>query len=126
MGCDVAKFSITNGVVNTFVFTIKADGSTLPIDITNGTFTATLVNLDTGDKVVGLTDVPLNKLTPYASGKVELVIDATEPDGITTLVSERGSKADRYYVKPTYKLILECVGTENGSFIAKVPEIYVD
>ena len=44
MGCDVAKFTITKGVDNTFVFTIKADGSTLPMVMTAGdTFTAAFI-----------------------------------------------------------------------------------
>jgi len=105
------------------VFTIKADGSTLPIDVATGTFTATLVNLATQAEVVGVTDVTLTKDTPTTNGKVILTIASAVAD---TLVSERGSKADRYYTKPTYKLIITCANTENGSFIAKVPEIYVD
>ena len=123
MGCDVAKFTITKGVDNTFVFTIKADGSTLPIDVATGTFTATLVNLSTQANVIGLTDVTLSKLAPTTNGKVSLVITSAQSD---SLVGERGSKADRYYTKPTYKLVITCDGTENGDFIAKVPEIYVD
>ena len=123
MSCDVAKFTITKGIDNTFVFTIKADGSTLPMDVLNGTYTATLYSLETQAAVAGLTNVALTKLTPTTNGKVSLTI----PSATTaTLTGERGSKVDRYYLKPVYKLVINCVGTDNGDFIAKVPEVYVD
>lgn len=120
MSCDVAKFTITKGLDNTFVFTIKADGSTLPMTIEAGdTFNAQLVNLSTGvadvTKALTVTDGP--------SGKVSLVITSTET---STLESDKGSKTDRYYLRPVYKLIIDCSTTNNGDFIAKVPEVYVD
>jgi hypothetical protein len=122
MSCDVAKFTITKGLDNTFVFTIKADGSTLPMTMTAGdTFTATLVDLETG--ATPISEKPLTKDADLASGKVTLVVTSAEAAGLT---SERGSKTDRYYLRPTYKLIIDCSTANNGDFIAKVPEIYVD
>ena len=121
MSCDVAKFTITKGVDNTFVFTIKADGSTLPMTMTAGdTFTATLVSLATGSNalVKSLTKDPV-----LASGKVTLDITTAEA---SALVSEKGSKTDRYYLRPTYKMIIDCNTTNNGDFIARVSEVYVD
>lgn len=121
MSCDVAKFTITKGLDNTFIFTIKADGSTLPMEITVGrdTFTAHLINLETG--VTALTKALT--ITDSLSGKTQLVVTSAET---TTLVSDKGAKADRYYLRPTYKLIIDCSTVNNGDFIAKVPEVYVD
>ena len=127
MSDNVTRFTITKDLENTFVFTIKADGSTLPMEITEpdgfgssgDTFAAQLVNLET--------EVPtLTKTLTVAdalNGKVNLVITAGEAGA---LESGKGSKTDRYYLRPMYKLVIACVTTNNGNFIARVPEIYVD
>lgn len=121
MSCDVAKFTITKGLDNTFVFTIKADGSTLPMEIdeVNDTFVAYLKTLDDDTTVLTKSLVIEDAL----SGKVSLTITSAET---TPLVGDKGTKTDRYYLRPTYKLIIDCTTTNNGDFIAKVPEIYVD
>lgn len=120
MSCDVAKFTITKGLDNTFIFTIKADGSTLPMEIdVSDTFSAKLVALS--DDSVALTKSLT--ATDLLNGKVTLVISSAET---TSLVSEKGAKADRYYLRPVYKLIIDCSTVNNGDFIAKVPEVYVD
>jgi len=121
MSCDVAKFTITKGLDNTFVFTIKADGSTLPMVMTAGdTFSATLINL--ADDTIALTKA-LTKDVDLSTGKVTLDITIAET---APLVSDKGSKADRYYLRPTYKLLIDCNTTNNGDFIARVSEVYVD
>ena len=120
MGCEVNRFIITKGLDNTFVFTIKADGSTLPMVIEVGdTFTAYLTELATGTtaltKALVVTDAP--------NGQATLTITAAENAALTT---DKGTKTDRYYLRPTYKLTLECSTVNNGDFIAKVDEVYVD
>lgn len=120
MSCDVAKFTITKDLDNTFVFTIKADGSTLPMEIVAGdVFTAILIDLANGT-------TKLSKdltVTEALNGKVSLLITAAET---ATLSSDKGTKPDRYYLRPVYKLVIDCVTTNNGVFLAKVPEVYVD
>ena len=121
MSCDVAKFTITRGFDNTFIFTIKADGSTLPMVMTAGdTFTAILTELET--ETVVLTK-SLDKDVDLSSGKVSLVITIAET---AALASDKGSKADRYYLRPTHKMVIDASTTNNGDFIARVPEVYVD
>lgn len=120
MSCDVAKFTITKGLDNTFVFTIKADGSILPMVIAGtDTFTAKLVALEDDSVVLSKALV----VTDPDNGKATLTITAAET---ATLVSDKGTKADRYYLRPVYKLVIDCVTNQNGNFIAKVPEVYVD
>lgn len=121
MSCDVAKFTITKGLDNNFVFTIKADGSTLPmiIDEVSDTFNAYLITLSDNSTVLTKPLVVADAL----NGKVSLTITSSET---TSLVSDKGTKADRYYLRPVYKLVIECNTTNNGDFIAKVPEVYVD
>lgn len=114
------NFAITKGVDNTFVFTIKADGSTLPIEIdSTDTFTAYLKKLS--DDSIALTK-PLT-VADSLGGKVNLVVTSIEADA---LESEKGTKADRYYLRPMYKLVIECSTVANGDFVAKVDEVYVD
>jgi hypothetical protein len=121
MSCDVAKFTITKGLDNTFVFTIKADGSTLPIFIDpSDSFTASLVLLSDRSSVA--LSKPL-VIKDANSGQVALTITAAET---ASLISEMGSKTDRYYLRPVYKLVIDCSTLQNGDFIAKVPEVYVD
>lgn len=122
MACDVVtKFTITKGLDNNFEFTIKAQGSTLPMVIVepDDTFTMELVKLS--DESVALSKALT--VSDANGGKVALVITEAEA---AALVSDKGSKADRYYLRPTYKLVIDCNTTNNGNFIAKVPEVYVD
>jgi len=124
MSCSTAKFTITKGLDNTFLFTIKADGSTLPLELSpTDTFTADLVPLDPDDTTTGLSDINLLLPSNLLSGKVSLTISEIQA---SDLVSDKGTKTDRYYLRPTYKLIIRCNTLNNGNFIAKVPEIYVD
>jgi hypothetical protein len=127
MSCDVTKFTISKGSDNTFIFTIKQDNSTLPLTIENGdTFFADLVALE-GDAYAPVTNKAL-VIEDAANGKISLTITAAETDDNsgTALVKEKGSKVDRYYLRPTYKLTLRCNTANNGNFIVKVPEVYVD
>lgn len=120
MGCDITKFTITRGLDNTFIFNIKDDGSTLPMTIeVSDTFNAALIALsdDTEAITKNLTVVD------GPNGKVSLLLTAEET---STLIRDRGTKADRYYLRPTYKLVIDCSTFHNGDFIAKVAEVYVD
>jgi len=124
MSCnDSTKFVISKGSENTFVFTIKQDNSTLPLVIEAGdTFTASLILLGANTPYTQVTDKTLT-VEDSANGKVTLVIPSADT---VDLVVEVGAKVDRYYKKPTYKLVITCDTTNNGKFIAKVPEVYVD
>lgn len=121
MSCNSTKFSITKGVDNTFIFIIKQDNSTLPMNIQGGdTFTADLVPYEDGAASI------LGKqltVVDAAAGKVQLTFTEAE---VEPLVSEKGARVDRYYIRPTYRLILDCSTSSNGNFIAKVQEVYVD
>lgn len=119
--CLSDKFVITKGVDNSFVFTIKQTGSTLPMELTlTDTFEVSLVQLGTNtEALVKSATLDANLL----SGKISITITELEA---STLATEVGSKVDRYYLKPTYKIIIDCKTTNNGNFIAKIAEVYVD
>lgn len=121
MSCDSTKFVISRGVDNTFIFTIKQDNSTLPMLIEVGdTFVADLVSLESDEVVIAGRALTI---ADAANGKVQL--DYTKEE-VSPLVSEKGSKVDRYYLRPSYKLVIDCSTNNNGEFVAKVPEVYVD
>jgi len=123
MSCDITKFVISKGSDNTFSFTIKQDNSTLALVIEVGdTFIANLINLETNVVYPQVLDKALI-VEDMANGKVQLLIP--QADGVDLVVS-KGPRVDRYYMRPTYKLIIDCVTVNNGSFIAKVAEVYVD
>ena len=129
------KFIINKSLLNEFTLTIKQQDSTLPMVIdTSDTFTGHLYLLDTNVEVdAGIVIVPAPYYGTgtggvvtgpfYDNGKITLTFDPTK---VGTLVSQRGSKADRYYLKPTYRLAIECETVNNGSFVAKVDNVYVD
>ena len=127
MACTNDKFVINKGLTNEFTFTIKQNGSTLPMTIeASDTFEATLYKLEDNSVVgtVDMTDGANGQLSVYdsANGQIMLVLkDAL----VSTLELERGSKADRYYAKPMYRVAIECKTVNNGNFIAKIDNVYV-
>jgi len=123
MSCNIDKFVLTKGLDNDFVLTIKQTGTTLPMEIdeVNDTFAAKLINLET-EATVLTTEIVIT-VSDALGGKINLQF--TQAD-IDALDAERGEKVDRYYLKPTYKLLLDCSTTNNGDFIAKIPLVYVE
>ena len=118
--CSVNRFTITRGVDNEFFFTVKANNSLLPMVIEPAdTFQVKLVRLD--DNTTADIDRPL-EVVDAANGKLRFLV--TEAESMS-LLSERGQKEDRYYLKPVYKLLLEATTVNNGSFIAQLGKVYV-
>lgn len=115
------KFVVTRGTNNEFVFRIKKEGSTELINITSGdTFTSYLVKLSDQTKITsGITTTK----TLGAGGKISVTINSATAASLET---NRGDVEDRYYLLPTYKLVIEANTVDNGYFIAKVDEVYVD
>ena len=120
MACSSEKVIITRLVDNVFEFVIKQTDSTLPMEIVTGdTFSAQLVELGS-DTVVLEKDLTV---VDELSGRVSLTITEIEAAELT---KKQGAEVDRYYLKPVYKLIIECDTQNNGKFTAKVNEVYVD
>jgi hypothetical protein len=114
------QFIITRGVDNTFVFTIKANNSTLPIVIDPAdTFEAILK--ETATDVVAIQKSLIVDSAP--NGRVRLELSEAET---TSLVRDRGDKEDRFYLRPVYSLLLVCNTVVNGEFLARINAVYVD
>ena len=128
MAIDSNKFVINKGMNNEFIITIKQNNSTLPMVIEDtDTFIAKLYNLETKELVIVVTgDATDNgQITVHdaANGQILIVLNNTAAN---ELVSERGDKIDRYYLKPTYRLAIDCDTLNNGNFVAKIAEVYVE
>lgn len=118
--CSLTRFTITRGVDNEFFFTVKANNSLLPMVIEpSDTFQVKLVRLD--DNTTADIDRSL-EVVDATNGKLRFLV--TEAESMS-LLSERGQKEDRYYLKPVYKLLLEATTVNNGSFIAQLGKVYV-
>lgn len=128
MTCTNDKFVINQGMVNEFTITIKQNDSTLPMIIDDAdTFKVFLYKLEDNSLVSNIT------MTKSDDGIVEVfdknngqILIKLSDILVGSLSSERGTKADKYYLKPLYRLAIECNTKNNGNFVAKIHDVYVD
>ena len=128
MACTNDKFVINKGMNNEFIITIKQNDSTLPMTIDpTDTFNCKLYLLDTNEEVTSVS------LTPTSDGSIEVYDEANgqiliklSSSLVEALISERGEKPDRYYLIPTYRLAIDCSTVNNGNFVAKINNVYVE
>ena len=124
---DTTKFVITKGIANEYYITIKQDDSTLPMVIKpTDTFEVKIFKLNDSTLVatIGMTAGADGQISVYdsANGKLKIVLsDAL----VTALVMERGDRADYYYSKPIYRLVIDASTVNNGDFIATIDKVYV-
>ena len=124
---STTKFVLTQGSTNEYTITIKQDGTTLPmvIDPTD-TFTLKIYELATGNEVLSLnmTTHPNGQISVYdaANGKLKITINQIAVDALKV---ERGDRADYYYAKPLYRLVIDATTVNNGEFLATIDKVYV-
>ena len=124
---DTTKFVITKGIANEYYITIKQDDSTLPMVIEpTDTFEVKIFKLEDSALVatIGMVAGTDGQISVYdaANGKLKIVLsDAL----VTALVMERGDRADYYYSKPIYRLVIDASTVNNGDFIATIDKVYV-
>lgn len=116
----MSKFVITKGTSNEFIITIKQNGTTLPMVIEPAdTFVAKLLSIEDGSVVA----TPTTSIVNAQNGKIKLTLDSNTVNGLSI---ERGDRADYYYSKPLYKLVIDCNTVNNGKFVAKVHKVCVE
>ena len=124
---DTTKFVITKGIANEYYITIKQDDSTLPMVIKpTDTFEVKIFKLNDSALVatIGMIAGTNGQISVYDAnnGKLKIVLsDAL----VTALVMERGDRADYYYSKPIYRLVIDASTVNNGDFIATIDKVYV-
>lgn len=120
------NFTINKDIQNEFIFTIKQNDSLLPmiIDLSD-TFSFKIYDLDTDElfKEVNMISSQDGIITIFdaANGQIKVVLNS-DP----LFRKERGSKEDKYYLKPTYRILIEGTTVNNGLISAKVPFVYVE
>ena len=126
---SVSNFTINKGLTNEFILTIKQNDTLLPMIIEySDTFKLLLINLDT-DQVESTIDMDSTKADGFidvyddANGQIRVTMNPTLTN---RLEKERGPKEDRYYLKPTYRMSIECNTMNNGNFVIKLKNISVD
>lgn len=129
MASYATDFTINKGLKNEFIITIKQNDTLLPMIIEDtDTFRLILVNRDT-DIIESTIDMDDTKSDGYisvyddANGQIKIIMNYSMT---STLEKERGPKEDRYYLKPTYKITIECDTANNGHFVARLNNVYVD
>lgn len=124
---DTTKFVITKGIANEYYITIKQDDSTLPMVIEpTDTFEVKIFKLKDSALVatIGMIAGTDGQVSVYddANGKLKIVLSDVL---VTALVMERGDRADYYYSKPIYRLVIDASTVNNGDFIATIDKVYV-
>lgn len=120
------NFTINKDIQNEFIFTIKQNDSLTPmiIDLSD-TFSFKIYDLDTDElfKEVNMISSQDGIITIFdaANGQIKVVLNS-DP----LFRKERGSKEDKYYLKPTYRILIEGTTVNNGLISAKVPFVYVE
>ena len=94
----------------------------------NDTFKLYLIDLET-EQIESTIDMDDTKSDGYISvhsavnGQIKIVMN---PSLTSRLKKERGPKEDRYYLRPTYRIAIECDTLNNGNFVAKLENVYID
>lgn len=129
MATSAKNFTINKGFVNEFILTIKQNKKPLPMVIKDtDTFKLSLINQDTEQTEFEL-DMDNQDPNGYiaihnnVNGQIKIVMNKVMTD---RLEKERGPKEDRYYLKPTYRILLEGNTTNNGYQVSKLNNVYID
>ena len=128
MATDSNRFVINKGMSNEFIITIKQNDSTLPMIIeSTDTFTVNFYKLGTQEiaLTVGMIATPDGQVTVYDDANGQILV-SLHKDAVAKMISERGDKVDKYYLRPTYRMAIDCTTANNGNFVAKIASVYVE
>ena len=124
----IARVTLYTGIDNIFDLVIKKNKIALPLELTaTDTFKVHLIELATKATITTLTETDTVDgsvtITDLINGKITILI---KPALVATLKSLRGSQADNYYVRPTYKLLIEADTANQGKFITTLDRVGVN
>lgn len=124
----IARVTLYNGIDNIFDLVVKKNKIALPLELTaTDTFKVHLIDLATKATVTTLTETDTVDgnvtIADLINGKITILI---KPTLVATLKSLRGSQADNYYVRPTYKLLIEADTANQGKFITTLDRVGVN
>lgn len=117
----VPRFTLIRGVTNNWTLYIKARGSLDALVLTStDTFIAQIREKETGNTVVA--GIPLT-VGKAKEGEVKLTLT---PGDLAPLERDVGTKANRSYLKPHYSLLIEANTANQGAFLIRVEDVYID
>ena len=128
MATDSNRFVINKGTSNEFIIKIKQNGSTMPMEISGtDTFFVKFYNLETKELElsIDMTSGSDGQVSVYNAHNGQILIVLND-SAIADMVSERGDKVDKYYLRPTYRMAIDCSTVNNGNFVAKIASVYVE
>lgn len=124
----MVKFVIDRGMDNEYIIIIKANGSTLGMQIEpTDTFEVRLYR-KCSDKLVTTVDMTEDAkgvvdVYQAAGGKIRILLKQALVDN---LVASKGDKVDGCYPKSEYRINVICNTANNGKFTAKLANVYVE
>lgn len=124
----MVKFIIDRDMDNEYIITIKANGSTLGMQIEpTDTFEVRLYRKCSDELVatVGMTEDANGVIDVYqaAGGKIRILLKQAL---VNNLVASKGDKVDGCYPKSEYRISVICDTANNGKFTAKLANVYVE
>ena len=124
----MVKFVIDRGMDNEYIITIKANGSTLGMQIEpTDTFEVRLYRKCSDELVatLGMTEDVSGMVDVYqaAGGKIRILLKQAL---VNSLVATKGDKVDGCYPKSEYRINVICDTANNGKFTAKLANVYVE
>ena len=124
----MVKFVIDRDIDNEYIITIKANGSTLGMQIEpTDTFEVRLYRKCSDELVatIGMTEDAKGVVGVYqaSNGKIRVLMKEAL---VSTLVASKGDKVDGCYPKSEYRISVICDTVNNGKFTAKLANVYVE
>ena len=125
---DENIFSINKGIDNEFIFSIKKQDEILPLELNEieDSFELRIIRLSTREVVATVNHTETNDgvITFFDSinGQIKVVL---YKEFTSTLEAEFGDRADRYYSKPMYEILVIGSSIIDGAIQFKIPEVYV-
>ena len=113
---------------NEYIITIKANGSTLGMQIEpTDTFEVRLYRKCSDELVttINMIEDANGVVDVYQTnnGKIRILLKQTL---VNTLVASKGDKVDGCYPKSEYRISVICDTVNNGKFTAKLANVYVE
>ena len=129
-------YDINTNLTFSVVLDAVAESTAVPADVvitatttytvTQDTFNVYVYELATGTKVATLTQVGTTdgqvSVHDRVNGKLKVVMSEALTNRLTAV---RGDRADYYYSKPVYKIVVDASTVNNGEFIATIDKVYV-
>ena len=124
----MVKFVIDRGMDNEYIITIKANGSTLGMQIEpTDTFEVRLYRKCSDELVatIGMIEDANGVVDVYHApgGKIRILMKEAL---VSSLVAPKGDKVDGCYPKSEYRINVICDTANNGKFTAKLANVFVE